>query len=537
MKNRLILSLICAGFTFSNWVNAHVINNDKPYNEFSWLTAHNSHASKGYVSPPYQNQYFDMYTQMEDYNARGLMIDIRYEDGRVELTHQDDNAGEFVERINNEVVRFLNENPNAVIFIDVEVTDGALTHSQMAETMAQIPNFTNMMFNPEDWKYLKGRWPTLSELIAANQRVFFIVDKKEISGEYNDFEILWRRDITVENMWAVVDKHSCDERHGYGLRYVDDPRLDSWPRLFTMNHFREFGWFGWFTPNDNSWDGLYPRVVDTCIPATGLNIKPNFVALDFISDGDGKQIVDVLNHGGIVFYEGNNAEQNIVCGIGAGIHQDFSAGNNGCENDEARSAKLVNVKKGTSFAVFDSPDRNLSDDFTIITVNEDIGEPGVVINSFEETYSNNKVSVDYFRYNGLDGKVSRFEVKPDGDIDIHNGLLAFYEGNNGSQDLVCSIPISGNKNIDFTSDSYGCDNDEARSMVLHQVRSGTQITVFDSPSANRNDDYTVINVLNDISSYTIDTFEHTFQNPWISVSFRHVNGLDGKVSRVEIRTD
>ena len=52
---------------------------------------------------------------------------------------------------------------------------------------------------------------------------------------------------------------------------------------------------------------------------------------------------------------------------------------------------------------------------------------------------------------------------------------------------------------------------------------------------DREDDYTIIQVLQDITSpIVINTYEADFANEFIVQSHTHVNGLDGKVSRVEV---
>merc|ERR1719330_1195618 len=110
-----------------------------------------------------------------------------------------------------------------------------------------------------------------------------------------------------------------------------------------------------------------------------------------------------MNQGGVIFYEGNSASQNIVCGLAVGKKREVQGGNEGCENDEARSARFLNVPAGTNLVVFDSPSKDKQDDFTSITVKTDIGQDGQVVSSFESSFSNTYFNVVSFRNNGLDG--------------------------------------------------------------------------------------------------------------------------------------
>lgn len=108
------------------------------------------------------------------------------------------------------------------------------------------------------------------------------------------------------------------------------------------------------------------------------------------------------------------------------------------------------------------------------------------------------------------------------------GQIVFYEGNGGSQDIVTTF-----------SDNPGQDrrvnpNDEARSVKLLDVRAGTVISVFDAKNGSQTDDFCVIQVKRSSPEYTVGTFERSFEDESVIVSYARKNGLDGKVSRVRI---
>jgi hypothetical protein len=108
------------------------------------------------------------------------------------------------------------------------------------------------------------------------------------------------------------------------------------------------------------------------------------------------------------------------------------------------------------------------------------------------------------------------------------GQIVFYEGNGGSQDIVHS-----------TDDAPGQDfrprqNDEARSVKLLNVRTRSVISVFDSPSGSTTDDFCVIQVKRSAPEYTVGTFERSYEDEYVLVSYAHKNGLDDKVSRIRI---
>jgi hypothetical protein len=109
----------------------------------------------------------------------------------------------------------------------------------------------------------------------------------------------------------------------------------------------------------------------------------------------------------------------------------------------------------------------------------------------------------------------------------------FREGNGGQQDVVCTLP-QAILTVNFQSDPYSCENDEARSVVLNNIPAGAMLVVYDDPGCGTGDDYTRIRVLENISQVTIGTFEGGSYPPSISYQHFHDNGLDGKVSCAEI---
>lgn len=122
--------------------------------------------------------------------------------------------------------------------------------------------------------------------------------------------------------------------------------------------------------------------------------------------------------------------------------------------------------------------------------------------------------------------------------------LIFYEGNRCSQDIVFTYNsyIAANDNCKKSGSCKG-DNDEARSpRITKSVNPNARIVVYDSPSGDTTDDYTVIDVVNrqfmQPEGYCLRTFENTFSNPnlnsGIQVDYISKNGLDGKISRVQV---
>jgi hypothetical protein len=117
--------------------------------------------------------------------------------------------------------------------------------------------------------------------------------------------------------------------------------------------------------------------------------------------------------------------------------------------------------------------------------------------------------------------------------------LEFYEGPNCTEDRVFTYnsEVAADENCqERETQCYG-DNDEARSLkIIGFARPGTRIKVFDSPTAATDDDYTLIQIQDNLplEGACVETFEVTKMTPGFKEIHRHKNGLDGKVSHVTI---
>lgn len=117
------------------------------------------------------------------------------------------------------------------------------------------------------------------------------------------------------------------------------------------------------------------------------------------------------------------------------------------------------------------------------------------------------------------------------------GQFAFFEGNGGTQDKL------GNDVSDAPGQSYNLKqpnptdipNDEARSVVLYNVRAGAVLSVYDNPNGDTDDDWCEIVVKRQVQQETVDSFEITYENENLRVTYHRKNGLDGKVSHISVQ--
>jgi len=125
-----------------------------------------------------------------------------------------------------------------------------------------------------------------------------------------------------------------------------------------------------------------------------------------------------------------------------------------------------------------------------------------------------------------------------GGVSSGRGEFTLYEGNDGSQNQVCTLYWDKDRTFNFKHYD-ACENDETRSGILRYADYGTTITLYDSPSGDKGDDYTVIKVKAAVAEEVmIRSYEQSqtiaVGDGTVEITHHHHNGLDGKVSRVEI---
>jgi len=81
----------------------------------------------------------------------------------------------------------------------------------------------------------------------------------------------------------------------------------------------------------------------------------------------------------------------------------------------------------------------------------------------------------------------------------------------------------------------GIPANKIRSCKLSNVRDGTVIRVYASSLADVTDDWARIDVKESDFTTVIPTFECSFENEWFKIDFIKKNGLDGKISLIEIK--
>ncbi|MEG5237041.1 glycosyl hydrolase family 18 protein [Microcoleus sp. AT9b-C3] len=292
------------------------------YNEYAFLTTHNSHVTlpDGWLSA---NQRQTITQQLAD-GVRGLMLDTYYKEPGsgdvfkvipepgVYLLHGVDKLGwiagatypsrptKRLHQTLNEIVDFLNQNPSEIVTIFLE---DYTTKENLEQELEKVPNINNLLFDPdyddpntilinENIESAK-QWPLISEMVKENKRLL-IFSGREDNGTLSG--VAYDRKYIIQN---VYENDGLQSRWDNGIY-----KYKSYPKLYVFNHF------GIQAPSvlpdmvsseiDNDFNKIKKRIEDGL--DSGNNQKPNqlpnFVTVDFYDTFgyETKQVVDYLNN-------------------------------------------------------------------------------------------------------------------------------------------------------------------------------------------------------------------------------------------------
>ncbi len=123
----------------------------------------------------------------------------------------------------------------------------------------------------------------------------------------------------------------------------------------------------------------------------------------------------------IQFHEGVDASGSVIWRTRYNKNESVNLKNYAGKNDEICSLQLFYVPKGTIIKLYDSPQASTNDDYTVITVLNEVDEfligtleqSGILKKSIrkgDEWVEVGVVKMTYYNDNGLNGKVSHINV-------------------------------------------------------------------------------------------------------------------------------
>lgn len=286
------------------------------YDEVSFLTAHNAFANFNEGWKQYMMQTWSIEEQL-DHGVRGIMLDTHEgTDGTIRLCHGGCGAfhtlqkgiglaasalwqkHEYESLVNTltTIKKWLDKHPSEIVTLFLE---NRVDNEKLAQEIASIKGFLPMVLKLNEWDPSKhdGKWPTISWMRAHNKRIIiFNEDKTESELSRTDgaqkytypFAYSWH--YLIESRYGSVDKHTvCAERTESEL-YRDLGRF-----LLLLNFFRQITGPLALSARDNSYQTLKELVAFCKEQGLAHGKNPNFIALDFVEEGNAIKLINELN--------------------------------------------------------------------------------------------------------------------------------------------------------------------------------------------------------------------------------------------------
>lgn len=250
----------------------------KKYDEVAFLTTHNAF-NTGSESFTFPNQNYGIAQQLQD-GVRAFMLDVYSLFGNTVVYHGSWTLGyQDIQNDLGEIKSFLDNNPNEVVTLILECYVDANT----IENEISDAGLSNYLFT----KVASQDWPTIQEMIDANERLVVFTDENDAGAGQGWYNYMW--DHMVETHYSV----------GSPQDFTDDyNRGDSLNDLFIFNHFVTDATVGIGSESDavvvNAYSFLMDRIANHF---DSYHKFPNFITLDFYDQGNGLSVVEDLNAG------------------------------------------------------------------------------------------------------------------------------------------------------------------------------------------------------------------------------------------------
>jgi hypothetical protein len=279
---------------------------ERTLDQMTFLTAHNAYANgvDGGFAPPFinlaPNQTRGIEQQLAD-GVRGFQLDIHQTGDGAILCHNSctlvsSPVALWVDL--QRMVDFLQAHPDQFVTVFLEdYVEPAVLRAELD----RVDGLADVLYRPDRTGVREDGWPTMSRLVADNDRLLILSDHSRSADEgagltRESFGVMYQREWTVENYWSMGpgigdSDWSCYSRwYDAGTNIPLTSAGTGFRPLFVMNHFRDVP-VEVTARTDN--ERLLDRAQRFCQPAARK--KPTFVAVDRYDVGNPAAAVAALN--------------------------------------------------------------------------------------------------------------------------------------------------------------------------------------------------------------------------------------------------
>ncbi|MEX0940895.1 MAG: hypothetical protein WDZ41_06065 [Candidatus Babeliales bacterium] len=293
-KKRLYLIIFLVKGTLllngqESWILPHI---KKKYNEITFLASHNAYASKD-DGWRYSQQKIDIEQQLST-GVRGFLLDIHFHKNTIVLSHGGCRGffkllktGSYdpLQKAFNTLLGFLEQNPHEIITIFLE---NYVHNDQLKSEIEKNSILQKILLTKKDWDpEINSEWPTLEWMQKKNKRIIIFNEDKSKSRSITDedpFFSVWHH--IIESQYGTTNlKQVCKERRESQL-HANRNRS-----LYLLNFFGTIS-LAKKSKKRNSYEML-KQLVDRIHDQTKK--LPNWIALDFVDQGNAMKLVNELN--------------------------------------------------------------------------------------------------------------------------------------------------------------------------------------------------------------------------------------------------
>lgn len=295
----------------AHWI---VPSGDLRYDQTCFLTAHNAFSNVHEGWQRYMQQTLSIAEQL-DFGVRAFMLDVHEQNGSLILRHGSGPfcalqrgffswIASFVKAPNYKtlgdtlsiITQWMLMHPDEIITIFLE---NLVANDKLAQEIRQIKGLAPLVMSLDDWDPAenKGGWPTLQWMRDHNKRIVIFNEDKtgthfsklsKIEATKYPFYYLWH--YVIESQHGTLHKPAlCTERsESHHYRKLNR-------QLFLLNYFGRITRSSRMSIKYNSYENL-SAVVKLCQKKGMASGKaPNFIALDFIDEGNALRLINEIN--------------------------------------------------------------------------------------------------------------------------------------------------------------------------------------------------------------------------------------------------